>query len=153
MVRLFSWRSKEHVHGIADDLGDGALMGKHDICHARKIIIEQRPEHAGLQRLCQRSEIGDVSEKGGDLAALPTKIERISIFGKALGEIWREIPRQRCVGSFGLRLSLPNLTKIFYVPYSLGDGGFQITEINWFGDKVKCAAVHSVANIAHITIG
>jgi hypothetical protein len=26
-------------------------MGKHDIGHARKILIEQWPEHAGLQRL------------------------------------------------------------------------------------------------------
>jgi hypothetical protein len=51
MVGLFTGGSKQHVQGIVDDLGDGAVMGKHDIGHARKILIEQWPEHAGLQRL------------------------------------------------------------------------------------------------------
>jgi hypothetical protein len=40
MVELFTWRSKQYVQSIADDLGDGAIVGKHDIGHAREILVE-----------------------------------------------------------------------------------------------------------------
>src|SRR5262245_15825816 len=94
MVGLFTWCSKQHVQGIADDLGDGAIMGKHDIGHACEVLIEQWPEHAGLQRLDEGGETSDVGEKRRDFSALSAKIDGISIPGKTLGEVWREIPRQ-----------------------------------------------------------
>jgi hypothetical protein len=43
MVRLLAGGSKQHVQGIANDLGDSAVLGKNDIGHAREILIEQRP--------------------------------------------------------------------------------------------------------------
>ena len=94
MVGLLTWGSKQHVQGIADDLGDGAIMGKYDIGHARKVLIEQWPEHVGLQRLDEGRETSDVGEKRRDFTALPAKVDGIRIPGKTLGEVWREIPRQ-----------------------------------------------------------
>ena len=91
---MLTWGSEQYVQGIADDLGDGAIMGKHDIGHAREILIEQRPEYAGLQRLYECRETSDIGEKRCDLTALPTEIDGISIPSKTLGEVWREIPRQ-----------------------------------------------------------
>jgi hypothetical protein len=84
---------------------------------------------------------------------LPAEIEGMSISSKTVGEVWREIPRQGRISAFGLCLSLPSLTQIFYVPNRLGDGGLQIAEIDRFGDKVKCATVHRRANISHVAIG
>src|SRR4029450_3802112 len=123
MVGLFTGGSKQHVQGIVDDLGDGAIMGKNDIGHARKILIEQWPEYAGLQRFDEGRETSDVGEKRCDFTALPAEIEGISIPGKTLGEVWREIPRQGRIGSFGFSLSPMSLTQIFDVPHRLGDGG------------------------------
>src|SRR5262245_42038946 len=94
MVGLFTGSSKQHVQGIADDLGDGAVMGKYDIGHAREVLIEQWPEDAGLQRLDEGGETSDVGEKRRDFSALSAKIDSINIPGKTLGEVWREIPRQ-----------------------------------------------------------
>src|SRR5262249_13141824 len=102
MVGLFAWGSKQHVQGIADDLGDGAIMGKYGIGHAREVLIEQWPEDAGLQRLYECSETSDVGEKRCDLTALPAEIDGISITGKTLGEVSREIPRQGHIGSVRL---------------------------------------------------
>jgi hypothetical protein len=70
MVGLLAWGSKQHVQRIADDLRHGAVMGEHNICHAREILIEQRSEDAGFQRLHKRGETGDVGKKGRNLAAL-----------------------------------------------------------------------------------
>ena len=59
VVGLLAWGgSKQHVQRIADDLRHCAVMGEHNICHAREILIEQRSEYAGLQRLHKRSETG-----------------------------------------------------------------------------------------------
>jgi hypothetical protein len=55
------------VQRIADNLRHRAVMGEHNICHAREILIEQRSEDAGFQRLHKRGETGDV---GCNLAAL-----------------------------------------------------------------------------------
>ena len=82
MVGLLAWGSKQHVQRIADDLRHCAVMGEHNICHAREILIEQRSEDAGFQRLHKRGETGNVGKKGRDLAALPTKIDGIGIAGQ-----------------------------------------------------------------------
>ena len=46
MVRLLAGGAEQHVQGIADDLCDRAIMGEHDVGHAREIVIEKRSEHA-----------------------------------------------------------------------------------------------------------
>jgi hypothetical protein len=88
MVRLLSRRSKQHVQRIADDLRHCAVLGEHNICHAREILIEQRSEYAGFQRLHKRSETGNVGNKGRNLAALPAKVDGISIASELLCQIW-----------------------------------------------------------------
>ena len=102
MVRLLAGGSEQHVQGIADDLGDRAVMGKHDIGHAGEVFVEQRPEHARLQRLHQRGEAGNVGEQRRDLAALAAEIDRVGVAGQPLGQVRREVARQRGIGPFGL---------------------------------------------------
>src|SRR5262249_35538929 len=115
--------------------------------------LSSGPSTLGSNVSTSAVETSDIGEKRCDLTALPTEIDGISIPSKTLGEGWREIPSQVRLGSFGFCLLLPNITKIFYVPDRLGDGSFQIAEIDRFGDKVKCATVHRGANIAHVAIG
>ena len=62
MIRLLARRAEQHMQGIADDLRHRAVMGEDDIGHAGQVFVEQRPEHARLQRLHQRGETGDVGE-------------------------------------------------------------------------------------------
>src|SRR5262245_4544556 len=107
MVGLLTWGSKQHVQGFADDLGDGAIMGKHDIGHAREVLIEQWPEYAGLQRLDECRETSDVGEKCRDLTALPTEIDGISIPGKAMGDAWRGLARNTATVTYRLVRLLP----------------------------------------------
>jgi hypothetical protein len=47
------------------------------ICHAREILIEQRSQDAGFQRLYKRGETGNVGKKGRNLAALPTEVDGV----------------------------------------------------------------------------
>ena len=63
-------------------------MGEHNICHAREILIEQRSEYAGFQRLHKRGETGNVGKKGRNLAALSAEVDAISIAGELLCQIW-----------------------------------------------------------------
>jgi len=87
MVGLLAWGSKQHVQRIADDLRHRAVMGEHNICHAREILVEQRSEDAGLQRLHKRGETGNVGKKGRNLAALPAEVDGIRVGGKLLGKV------------------------------------------------------------------
>jgi hypothetical protein len=41
-VGLLAWGSKQHVQRIADDLRHRAVMGEHNICHAREIPVSPR---------------------------------------------------------------------------------------------------------------
>ena len=59
-------------------------MGEYNICHAREILIEQRSEDAGFQRLHKLGETGDVGKKGCNLAALSAELDGISIAGELL---------------------------------------------------------------------
>src|SRR5262245_24863472 len=102
MVGLFPRGSKQHVQGIANDLGDGAIMGKHDIGHACEVLIEQWPEDAWLQRLDEGRETSDVGEKRRDLTALPAKVDGIRIPGKTRRGERRENPWLWNIGSLGL---------------------------------------------------
>jgi hypothetical protein len=101
MVWLLSRRSKQYVQRIADDLRHRTVMGEHDVCHAREILIEQRSEDAGFQRLHKRCETGDVGKKGRNLAALPAEVDGIRVAGKLLDKVRREVARQRGIGPFG----------------------------------------------------
>ena len=83
MVGLLAWGSKQHVQRIADDLRHRTVMGEHNICHAREILIEQRSEYAGFQRLHKRGETGNVGEKGRNLAALPAEVDGIRVARQA----------------------------------------------------------------------
>jgi hypothetical protein len=94
MVRLLAWGSKQYVQRIADDFGHRTVMGEHNICHAREILIEQRSEYAGLQRLHKRGETGDVGKKGRNLAALPDEVGGIRVARKLLDKVRREVARQ-----------------------------------------------------------
>ena len=91
---------------IADHLRHSAVMGEHNICHAREILIEQRSEDAGFQRLHKRGETGDVGKKGCNLAALPDEVDGIRVAGKLLDKVRREVARQRGIGPFGRRLMM-----------------------------------------------
>jgi len=106
MVWLLAWGSKQHVQRIADDLRHRAVMGEHNICHAREVFIEQRSEDAGFQRLHKRGETGDVGKKGRNLAALPDEVDGIRVAGKLLDKVRREVARQRGIGPFGYCLTL-----------------------------------------------
>jgi hypothetical protein len=44
------------VQRIADNLRHRAVMGEHNVSHAREVFIEQRSEDAGFQRLRKRGE-------------------------------------------------------------------------------------------------
>ena len=81
-------------------------MGEHNICHAREILIEQRSEDAGFQRLHKRGETGNVGKKGRNLAALPAEVDGVRVGGQLLGKVRREVARQRGIGSFGYCLTL-----------------------------------------------
>ena len=153
MVRLLAGRAEQHMNGIADDFRHRAVVGEHDVGHAGEIFIEQRPEHARLQRFHQRGETGDVGEQRRDLTALPFEFaapaspaSRCARFG----EKYRD--SDACARSASA-WRLPRLAQSFDVPQCLGDGGFQIAEIDRLGDEIERAAIHRGADIRHVAIG
>ena len=93
MVRLLSRSAKKDVQGIPNDLCDRAVVGKNDIRHAGEILIEQWSEHAWFQRFHEGGETGDVREERCNFAALPTKIDSVSITGQPLRQVRREVAR------------------------------------------------------------
>ena len=141
------------MQGVADDLGHRAVMREHDFGHADEIVVEQRAEHVRLERLDQRGEARNVGEQGGDLATLAAQVDVVGAAGDALREIGREIARQRRVGAIGRRLPLPRLAQEFDMANGLGDGGFQIREIDRLGQEIERAAIHRGADIGHVAIG
>ncbi len=62
VIRLLARRAEQDMQGIADDFRDRPVMGKHDIGHARQVLVEQQAENARLQCLHERREVGDVGE-------------------------------------------------------------------------------------------
>ena len=47
MIRLLTRRTEQHMQGVADDLGDRAIMAEHDVRHAKKIVVQERREFLG----------------------------------------------------------------------------------------------------------
>ncbi len=153
MIRLLARRAEQHMDGVADDLCDGALVGEDDIGHAGQVVVEQRPEHARLQRFNQRGEAGDVGEQRRDLAAPPFELACAPLASEAERQIRREVTRQRRMRALGFGLAAARLAQRFDVAQRLGDGGFQIGEIDRFGDEIEGAAIHRGADIGHVAIG
>ena len=48
IVRLIAGRVEQDLDRVADDLGDRAFMGKHNVGHAADIFVEQCAQHLGL---------------------------------------------------------------------------------------------------------
>ena len=153
MVRLLAGGPEQHVQGIADDLCHRAVVREHDVRHAGEVVVEQRPKHVGFERLHQRGEAGNVGEQRRDLAALPAEIDRVRIAGKPLGQIGREVTRQRGMGPLGLRLPPPRLAQDLDMPNGLGDRRLEIKKIDRLGQEIERAAVHRGADIGHVAIG
>ena len=141
------------MQSIADDLCYRAIMRKHDIRHAREIVIEKRPEHVGFECLHQGGEACDVGKQRCDFAALPAKINCVRIAGKPLRKVGGEVARQRSVGSLGRRLPPPCLAQDLDMPDGLGDRRFEIDKIDRLGQEIERAAVHRGANVGHVAIG
>ena len=153
MIRLLAGGAEQHMQGIADDLGHGAVVGEHDSVMPVEIVVEQRPEHVGFERLDQRGEAGNVGEQRRDLAALPGEIDRVGIAGQPLGQIGREVARQRGVRPLGRRLPPPRLAQHFDMPKRLGDRRLEIGKIDGLGQEIERAAVHRGADVGHVAIG
>ena len=148
MVGLLARRAEQHMDGVADDLRHRAVMGEDDIGHAGQIIVEQRSEHARLQRFNQRREAGNVGEQRCDLASLPFKLARALFAGKPQRQIWRKVARQRSMRAFGLGLAPPRLAQRFDVAQRLGDGSFQISKVDRLGDEIEGARFIAVRILA-----
>ena len=48
IIRLIAGRVEQDLDRVANDLGDRAFMGKHNIGHAADIFVKQRAQHFGL---------------------------------------------------------------------------------------------------------
>ena len=114
VVGLLPRRPKQHVETVADDLGNGAVMGKHDVGHSGEIVIEKRPEHVRFERLNQCGETCVAREQCRDIPALSAEINGVGIAGKPLREIWGKIARERGVRALGLRLAPPCLLVVIW---------------------------------------
>ena len=137
---------------VADDLRHRALVGEHDVRHADEIFVEERSEHAWLDRLDERGEAGDVGEEGRDLAALPREVDSVGIAGEPLGEVRREIARQRGVRALRRRLTPPRLAQHLQMAERLGDRRLEIGEIDGLGEEIERAAIHRRADIRHVAV-
>src|SRR4029079_2443846 len=115
MIGLLARRAKQHMEGIADNLRDRAVVRKHDIGHACKVLIQKRPKHAWLKHLHQGGKPRNISEERCNFAALTRKIYRIVVASKSLHKIGRKISRERSVSSFGFGLAAPRIAQIFDV--------------------------------------
>ena len=153
MVRLVAGRAEEHVQRVADDLGDRAFVREDDVGHADQIVVEERAERARLDRLDQRGEAGDVGEERRDLAALPGKVEPVGVAGEPLGEVGREVARQRRVRPLGRHLPPPRLAQHLEMPQRLGDRRLEVGEVDRLGEEIEGAAVHRGADVGHVAVG
>jgi hypothetical protein len=119
VVRLVAGGAKEDVQRVADDFCDRAFMREDDVRHADQVFVEERAEQAGLQRLHQRCETGDIREQRSHVAPLPGEIDAVGARRKALGQVGRKIARERSMGALGGRLPPPCFAERFDVPNSL----------------------------------
>ena len=153
MIGLFARRAEQHMQRVADDLGDGALVGENDVRHAGEIVVEQLAEHARLDRFDERGEAGDVGEKSGDLAALPGEADPVRIAREPLREVGREVARQRSMRPLCRRLPAPRLAQDLEVSKRLGDRRLEVGEVDRLGQEIEGAAVHRRADVGHVAIG
>ena len=128
-------------------------MRENDVGHADDVFVEKDAERCRLDRLHQRGEAGDVGEQRSHLAPAADKIETVGVARKPLGEIGREITRQRGMRPFRGRLPPPGLAQHLQVAERLVDRRLQVGEIDRLGQKIEGAAVHRGANVGHIAIG
>ena len=54
-----------------------SLVCEHDIGHGDEIVVEERAEHVGFERLNQRREAGDIGKQRCDLAALSAQVDAL----------------------------------------------------------------------------
>ena len=87
MVWLLTRGAKQNMQGVADNLGNGAIVGKHDVGRAGQIFVEKWAKHVRFERLHQRREAGDVREQRCDFPALPSKVYGIRVIDQPLGKI------------------------------------------------------------------
>ena len=128
VIGLIAGRAEQHMQGVADDLGDRAFVRKDDIRHAGQIFVEDLAEHAWLERLDEAGEAGDVGEQRRDLAAPAGKVDPVGIAGEPLGEVGREVARQRRMRPLRRRLPPPRLAQDLEMAQRLGDRRFEIGE-------------------------
>jgi len=89
---LIRRRVEENLDRVADDLGDRALPGKHDIGHAAHIFVEQSAKDVRLCRLDQRSKAGYVGKDSRNFTPLHLHaIARAIGAGQASSDLGRKI--------------------------------------------------------------
>jgi len=72
---------------VADDLCDGAVMGKHDVGHAGEVLVEKASQNARFQRFHECRETGDVREQRCDFSALSVELDRARFVRKLLRQV------------------------------------------------------------------
>src|SRR5215207_4888087 len=151
MIGLLPWSTEQHVQRVTDDLCHRTVMGEDDLGHAGEVIVQERLEHLGIERLDKGGEAGNVGEERRDFAALSAKIDSLPIRCQPFGEIWREVTRQRGVRAFGGNLAAPRLAKNADMPDGFGDRRLKIDEVDWLGYEIERTAVHRRSNVRHVT--